>query len=308
MTNPEKTWDVVVIGGGPAGLSTAVWCSDLGMRCVLVEREDDIGGQLWTIHNRIDNYLGIHAENGEQMLEHFRASIDERNFVRQLGAEVSALDPLSKTVRLTNGNSLSAKCIVIATGVRRRTLGIPGETKYKASGIIESGARDQAKLRGKRVLIIGGGDAAMENAIIVAKAAASVKVAFRRSAPSARGEFVASVGKFANVELLPSTVVAEIGGGDRVDHATLRDVGSGKERKEPFDGVLIRIGVEPNTGFLNGVVDLDEQGYVKVTPLAETSVSGIFAVGDVANRVAPTLGSAVGSGATAAKAALEYIG
>jgi thioredoxin reductase (NADPH) len=301
VTDTEATTDVIIIGGGPAGLSAAVWCSDLGIRCVLVEREDDIGGQLHKIHNPIDNYLGVQARDGQEMLEHFRGSLDRRDLVRRLQTEVSALEPSAKMVRFGNGESLSAKFLIVATGVRRRTLGIPGEKEFKGRGIIESGARDKTHLRGKRALIVGGGDAAIENAAILSEFAASVKIAFRKSAPTARGELLSTIGSLGNVELMPSSALVELRGNDRVEHAILRDTVSRHEWEEPVDAVLIRIGVEPNTEFLRQRIDLDQKGYVRVTHLGETSEPNIFAVGDVASPIALTLATAVGMGATAGK-------
>ena len=302
MTDTEATWDVIVIGGGPAGLSAAVWCSDLGIRCLLVERENEIGGQLHNIHNTIDNYLGLRVRDGGEMLGHFRRSVEGRGLISRLRTEVSSLDPESNTVRLASGESLSAKFLIIATGVRRRKLGIPGEKEFLGRGIIESGARDKTSLHGKRVLIIGGGDAAIENAQILSEFAASVKVAFRKTEPTARESLLSPLPRLGNVELLPSTIVVELRGNETLDRAKLRDTLSQTEYDEPIDAVLIRIGVEPNTDFLGEGIAVDDKGYVLVTTAGETSQPDVFAVGDVASPLSPTLATAVGMGATAAKA------
>jgi thioredoxin reductase (NADPH) len=191
--------------------------------------------------------------------------------------------------------------------VRRRTLGVPGEREFRGQGIIESGARDRADVRGKRVLIVGGGDAAFENALILSEFAESVTVAFRKPDPTARPEFHSAVRNADNIRVAASTVVEAINGNSAVEAVQLRNLQSGESREEAVDGILIRIGVEPNTDFLRHTIGLDDEGYVRVNNLAESSEPGIFAAGDVAHPIAPTIGTAVGTGAIAAKAALRYI-
>jgi thioredoxin reductase (NADPH) len=156
-------------------------------------------------------------------------------------------------------------------------------------------------VKGKKVLIVGGGDAAFENALILSKFASSVTVAFRKPTPSARREFVDAAALGENIRLLPSTVLDRISGDDVVEVVELTNH-SGEARIEDVDAVLIRIGVVPNSEIVQGIVDLDDCLYIKVDQTGATSVRGIYAVGDVANPCSPTLSTAVGTGATAAKA------
>lgn len=294
--------DVVVIGGGPAGLSAASWCTQLGLSAVLLERGSDIGGQLHSIYGPIENYLGRRAENGAEMLRHFRESAARFDFVRRTGSEVISIDLAARSVVLGDGDEIAFGCLIIATGVRRRRLGVPGELEFQGKGIIESGVRDRELVTGKKVVIVGGGDAAIENALILSELASSVTIVHRRSGFTARDEMKRELDNRGNVEFSLGSEVTKITGGRAVSAVEVTDIAAGQVRQLTVDAVLIRVGVEPNSELIRGVVDLDGRGYVVVNARCETNVEGVFAVGDVANPLSPTLSTAAGTGATAAKA------
>ena len=300
-------FDVVIVGGGPAGMSAAAWCAELGLHAVLVERERDIGGQLSKIYNPIENYLGCRAENGQEMLAHFRRSFERFDLARVLCREVVAIDPDSRSVQLDDSGVIRYRCLIIATGVRRRSLGLPGELEFHGKGILESGARDRALVAGKRVVIVGGGDAAAENALILADFAETVTVVHRRGRMTARREFLLEIEKRDNVELMLDTVVSAIRGDSKLTGVDVRDNSHGNARTLQVDTMLIRIGVEPNSEIVDGIVDLDADGYVVVNASGETSVDGVFAIGDVANPISPALQTAAGTGATAVRAVFSLI-
>lgn len=306
MTPENKQPDVVIVGAGPAGLSAATWCCDLGLSVILLEKGDDIGGQLHLIHGPIHNYLGLPAKNGQELLSHFRRSVAHFSFEQRMGTEVLEVDHAERRVRLRNEETLGYGSLIIATGVRRRRLEVPGEIEFRGKGIVESGARDKELLSGKRVLVVGGGDAAAENALMISEYADSVKLVHRRPELTARNDFWQELQKRKNVEMLFETVVTRIDGPSRVSNVELRNLGTGNCNKLEIDAVLIRIGVTPNTEFVRGVLNLDDRGYIKVTAECETNVGGIFAVGDAANPISPTITTATGSGAVAAKASLNW--
>jgi thioredoxin reductase (NADPH) len=300
MAIEEETTDVIIVGGGAAGLSCALWCAELGLTTLLLERDRVFGGQLHLIHNPISNYIGRIASNGTEMLSHFLDSIERSVFTRRLQANVTNIDPLSMTVSMDVGE-ISAKTIVLATGVRRRKLGVPGEIEFAGKGILESGSRDRESIKGKRVLIVGGGDAAFENALILADGASSVTLVYRGAIPSARVHFQEAASRYRNVEVICDTVVNEVVGTTTVSAVGLENTKTGEKWIEPVDAVLIRIGVDPNSELVRGVVDVDGKQYVKTDDSGMTSQSRIYAIGDIAHPASPTISTAVGTGATVAK-------
>jgi len=304
MGNTRKDVDVLILGGGPGGLSAALWCADLGLRAAVLERGLELGGQLLWTHNPIRNYLGAEASNGRELRDVFLRQVGEKKVELVTNAEVTSVDVVDRRVELRNGDTKSATHLIIATGVSRRRLGIPGELEFVGKGVLQSGVRDREQVRGKRVVVIGGGDAALENSILLRETGAEVTLVHRRGEFSARpGVFVAGKKK-KGVEFVTGHVVSEIGGNDRVEEVSITDVSTGESKSIPCDAVLIRIGVEPNTGFLRDQVERDADGYITVDRFCRTNVSGVFAVGDVANPKSPTISTAVGMGATAAKSIL----
>ncbi len=301
-------YDVIIIGGGAAGISAGLWCDELGLSALVLEKTDELGGQLLWTHNEIKNHLGIEAKNGHEMRDIFLRQIENRKFHRRFGAKVINLSEqkslsashASITVFLENDEKLSARFVIIATGIRRRKLNVEGETEFQNKGIITSGKRDGEKAAGKNALIVGGGDAAFENALILAEKAKSVTLAYRGKTFRARKEFVEQVGQNPKIEVLTETNVKRILGADKVEAV---EFDNGERRY--FEIVVIRIGVEPNTEFLREKVELDAQGYIKINENCETSAKNIYAVGDVANPISPTISTAVGMGATAAKAIMN---
>src|SRR3954467_8381273 len=175
-SNGTTQRDVMIIGGGPAGLSAFLWCHDLGMTSILIEKQSEVGGQLLSIHNPITNYLGRTATNGREMLGHFLSQIEDLQTRAILNTSVVEFDPNKIVATLSNGQTLEARAAILATGVRRRRLGVPGENEFVGRGILESGARDKNSVTGKHVAIIGGGDAALENAMILSGYAEKVFV------------------------------------------------------------------------------------------------------------------------------------
>lgn len=306
LQNPKpgigNRFDVIIIGGGPAGLSAAMWCADLGLTSVVLEAGNEFGGQLLRTYNRIDNHLGMRASDGREMIGIFVEQTAERNFTRRFGARVAAVDPRGKKIFLEDGEEYTGHALIFATGVKRRTLGIAGEIEFSGRGIIESGKRDQNLAADRDVLIVGGGDAALENVLILAETARKVVLVHRRSVFRAREEFTEKLESLSNFEFIPESIPVEIIGESKVEAIEIENTRTGDRRKINAGVVLIRIGVEPVSDFLDGKLETDERGYICIDSISETSEPGVFAVGDVANPMAPTVSSAVGMAATAVKA------
>ena len=301
MTGTTNFFDVIIIGGGPAGMSAVLWSCDLGLTALVLEKESEFGGQLLRIHDPVKNYLGIDARNGAELCNEFRNSIERLEFSSVFNANITSVDLRSKTVRLDEGTEFSANAIVIATGVRRRKLGIEGEKEFRGKGILESGAKERKNVEDKRVVIVGGGDAALENALMLSEYAAAVTVVHRRAEFTARPDFLDRAMSTANIEILTDTIVHRIVGKNVVEAVELASVISSRTELRPADNILIRIGVQPNTGLFSGQINLNTAGYITVNNSCETSIDGVFAAGDVANPIAPTISTAAGTGAAAVK-------
>lgn len=293
--------DVLIIGAGPAGLSAAFWCDELGLDALVLEQNEQVGGQLHAIYSPIDNYLGRRAKNGNELLEHFTEGIDVAGFDLWTNVEIESVEAVPKRVSLRSGEVLQSISLMIATGVRRRRLGIAGELELAGRGIIESGVRDRQLFAGKDVCIVGGGDAAAENALLLAELCPTVTLVHRGKKLRARREFVERLKTDHRITVFTESVVTRILGQGSVEAVEIQRHEAIKPFQMAVQGLLIRIGVEPNTELLGSQLELDERGYIKVSNQQETSVPNVFAIGDVANPLAPTISGATGDGATAAK-------
>src|SRR5215217_5008214 len=293
--------DVIIIGAGPAGLSTAFWCDELGLDTLVLEQAEQVGGQLHRIYNPISNYLGLKARNGEELLESFAADIDSADFDLWTQTTITSVDLKAKRISLASGETLQSIAIVIASGLSPRVLGVPGEKEFAGKGMIESGARDRQLFAGHDVCVVGGGDAAVENALSLAEVCPTVTLVHRGKKLRARREFTEQLQSQHCITVFTESVLTRIIGGDSVEAVEIQR----KQGLKPFQlavrGVLIRIGVEPNTELFREQLDTDEKGYIVVNNRQETNVPMVFAIGDVSNPVAPTISSATGAGSTAAK-------
>jgi thioredoxin reductase (NADPH) len=293
--------DVIIIGAGPAGLSTAFWCDEMGLDTLVLEQAREVGGQLHRVYNPINNYLGLKARNGEELLEHFTAGIDDTDFDLWTQTNISSVDLKARRISLASGEELQSIAIVIATGVRPRELGVPGEKEFTGKGMIESGTRDRDFFAGEDVCVVGGGDAAVENALLLTNVCPTVTLVHRGKKLRARREFIEQLQSTHCITVFTESVLTRIMGNERVEAVEIKRAQALKPFQLAVRGVLIRIGVEPNTELFREQLETDERGYIMVNSQQETNVPMIFAVGDVSNPVAPTLSSAAGAGATAAK-------
>ena len=293
--------DVIIIGAGPAGLSAAFWCDELGLDTLVLEQAEQIGGQLHRVYNPIENYLGLKTRNGQELLELFAKDVDDAEFDLWTGTNITSVDLKARRVSLQSGENLQSIAIVIATGVRPRQLGVPGEKEFVGKGMIESGARDRQLFAGQDVCVVGGGDAAVENALLLAEVCPTVTLVHRGKKLRARRELAERLQPNNRITVFTESVLTRIIGDKEVQAVEIHR----KEGLKPFQlavrGVLIRIGVEPNTELFREQLQTDEKGFIAVNSQQETNVPMVLAAGDVSNPLAPTISGATGAGATAAK-------
>ena len=293
--------DVIIIGAGPAGLSTAFWCDEFGLDTLVLEQAEEIGGQLHRVYNPIENYLGVKTGSGKELLDRFAADVEAAEFDLWTQTSIASVDLKARRVSLASGEELQSIAIVIATGVRPRQLGVPGETEFVGKGMIESAARDRELFAGKDVCVVGGGDAAVENALLLSEVCPTVTLVHRGKKLRARQEFIEKLRAVHCITVFTESVLTRIIGEDDVVAVEIQR----KQGLKPFQlavrGVLIRIGVKPNTELFKDQIETDEKGFLVVNGLQETNVPMVFAIGDVSNPLAPTISGATGAGATAAK-------
>ncbi|MEQ1921318.1 MAG: FAD-dependent oxidoreductase [Pyrinomonadaceae bacterium] len=302
-----RNYDVIIIGGGPGGLSAGFWCAELGLKAIILEREAVTGGQLLRTYGNIKNYLGLESVSGTEFRDIFLRQVESTNVLLRTGVEIDTAYLVERKVVLVGGEKIQGESVIIATGVRRRKLSVPGEDEFQGKGILESGVRDQDQVTGKRVVIAGGGDAALENALILGAKAEKVFVVHRRGEFSARKEFVEQAAAMDNVEFVFNSQLTAIVGNERVDGVDVRDNLTGATLHIPVDAILIRTGVQPNTELFLHQIATDKAGYICIDANCATDLVGIFAIGDAANPLSPTINSAVGQGSTAAKSISDLL-
>jgi thioredoxin reductase (NADPH) len=293
--------DVIIIGAGPGGLSAALWCDELGLDTLVLESEPEVGGQLLRVHNRVENYLGVEAADGRELRDLFAAQTEGRDFDLWTQVEIEEVDLRAKRVRLRSGEELACIALVIATGVRRRRLGVPGEREFEGRGVLSSGALERERVAGEDVLVVGGGDAAAENALLLAESCATVTLVHRGPKLSARREFAERVQGDHRITVFTESTLERVFGSDRVESVEIQRAGALKAMRMAVRGVLIRVGVEPNSELFTGQLHTTARGYIITDGQHETSAEMVFAVGDISNPRAPTVSGAAGAGATAAK-------
>ena len=299
--------DVLIIGAGPAGLSAARWCDELGLDTLVLEAAEKVGGQLLSVRNPIENYLGVRAANGRELRDRFVEQTKDCDFDLWTNVEIAGVDLKAKRVLLRSGEELQSIAIIIATGLRRRKLGIPGEDEFIGRGMIESSG-DRSAFAGRDVCVIGGGDAAAENALLFAEVCPTVTLVHRGKKLRARREFTEQLHTNHCITVFPQSVVRRIIGGDAIEAVEIERAGAIKPFQMAVQGVIVRVGFEPNTELFRDQLEMDGRAYVITSSQQEASVENVFAVGDVANPLAPTISGAVGAGATAARVIASRLG
>lgn len=293
-------YDVIIIGGGPAGMSALIWCHLLGLQGVLLEQARELGGQTLQMFHRTLDYPGLIVENGRELRDHFVAHLDELNLDYRTGGKIAEVN-LREHRALCDGHWLQSRAIIIATGARKRKLGIPGEDRFEIRGVSFSATRDHSLYAGKKVCVIGGGDSAVKNSLLLASACPHVTLIHHSNKFRAREEWVKQARETPNISIIINAEVKAIEGGDHVERLIVEDVCNHQINTIETEGAFIRVGIAPNTEMFRDQVELDDEGYVKVDQRQRTSVEMVYAAGDVCRPVCLSVATAVGHGAAAAK-------
>src|SRR5919206_2632100 len=220
--------DVIIIGAGPAGLSAALWCDELGLDTLLLEQAEEVGGQLLRVYNPVGNHLGAEASDGRELRDRFAAQVEDKGFDLWTQVEIDAVDLRSRQVSLRSGERLRSLALILATGVRRRRLGVPGEEEFAGRGVLESGKRDRDAVAGEDVLVVGGGDAAAENALLLAEVCPTVTLVHRGKRLSARPEFTGRIQGEFRITVFTEATLRSIEGREHVEAVEIMREGAFK--------------------------------------------------------------------------------
>ena len=298
--------EIVIIGSGPAGLTAAIYAGRSQLSPLLITGNAP-GGQAAST-SEVENYPGFPNGIAGGELTQLMQQQAER-----FGARLEMDEVLEVNLRQhpftikTYGNTYNAKTLIIATGVSPRLLGVPGEAKFKGRGVSYCATCDGFFYKDKTVVVVGGGDAAVEEAIFLTRFASKVYIVHRRDQLRAQKIIQERAFKNDKIEFVWNSVVTEVLGDEKVTGVRVKDVKTNEETVIAADGMFTYIGNVPNTKLFEGQLELDERGYIVTDRQMHTSVPGVFAAGDVQERTLKQIATAVGTGAIAAMEAEKFI-
>jgi len=306
LAKNENAHDIIIIGGGPSGLTAGLYASRGGLDTTLIER-GLMGGQIGTAEE-VDNYPGFPDGIGGYELTELMHRQATKYGLKTIIAEVTSVKPEGRqiTVNTTQGDH-HARALIIATGSERQKLGVLGEKEFSGKGVAYCATCDAAFFRNVPVAVVGGGDAAITEAMHLTKFASKVTIIHRRDRLRASAVLQGKALANPKIDFLWDSVIEEILGKTTVNSIRLRNVKTDTVSTMDIGGVFVAVGLQPNTDFIRGIVDIDQDGYIITSNTMEASSPGIFAVGDVRQGSARQAIVAAGDGATAALYAEKYL-
>jgi thioredoxin reductase (NADPH) len=302
-----ENWELIIIGAGPAGLAAGIYATRSGLKTLILEEK--IAGGTTADAPSIENYPGFQTISGlelaQKMTEHARnAGVEIHEFENVTGLDLKGDMKLVRTSKMT----YETKAVIIASGSHYRQLGVPGEEQFRGRGVSYCGLCDGPLFKGKRVLVVGGGNSALITTLYLGGIASEVKLIHRKDSFRAEEALVKALKEKQNVEALLNTEVKEVSGEKLVNKAILFN-NKTKETKELLvDGIFVQVGEDPNSQLAKDAgVLIGEDGYILIDILQKTNISGVYAAGDVTNHPVKQVGTAVGQGITAATEAYGYV-
>ena len=294
--------DIIIVGSGPAGMSAAVYGKRAGLSVLVIEKVYYGTGQV-AESSHVDNYLGIPGISGYELGEKFRSHAEGLG-VEFKDGEVIRFEKAADRwyVHLKNGQTLESKTVVYAAGAAHRHLGVPGEEEFSGKGVSYCATCDGAFFKGKDVAVVGGGNTAMDDAIYLADICNKVYLVHRRDVFRGDATTLTKLKETENIELVVTAKVQEVKGEQVVTALQLED-----GRSLEVSGVFVAVGMQPATSMLQGIVLMDDNGYIIADETGKTSAAGFFAAGDVRTKELRQIITAVADGANAATSAERYI-
>jgi thioredoxin reductase (NADPH) len=307
QSNGSVVWDVLIIGAGPAGLAAALYAAR-AMRKTLVLEKELPGGQIATT-SEVEDYPGIEMTTGPELSLLMMQHAEKFGAVFDIGAEVTAVDfsQMKKKVTALDGRVIEARSVIIATGAAPRRLGVEGEKLLAGQGVSYCAVCDGPFFRDKHVAVVGGGDAAFDEALYLTKYASQVTIIHRRAEFRAQAVLVDRAKRNPKIDFITSAVVERINGPDGLASLTLRDLTADSTFDLPIGGVFVYIGNIPNTELFKHCVTLDENGYIEADPNMAADCDGVFVAGDVRKSPLKQVVTAGSDGSIAALTADKYL-
>ena len=299
-------YEVIIIGGGPAGLTAGLYSARAGLTTLLIEK-GVFGGQI-TYAEHVENFAGFpEGINGIELGEKMRAQA-EKHGLKTIPAEVTGLEIKGKlkVVKTTEGD-FTGGAVILAGGAVRRKLGVDGETRLTGRGVSYCAVCDAAFFRDQKVAVVGGGDTAITEALHLTKFASEITIIHRRNQLRAAHILQEKVRSEPKIDFLWDTTLSAIEGKDNVERLRLLNIKTNQSSIIEVSGVFISVGTNPDTEYLQGILPLDESGYIITNEKMETSLPGILAAGDIRHNSARQAITAAGDGATAAIYAQKYL-
>lgn len=303
----NKHYDAIVVGGGPAGLTAGIYLSRARLNTLILS-EGTIGGQMVLTHE-IANYPGVESINGymlgnimKKQAQSFGCSLKSNIDITNM-----ELDGAVKTFTLSNGETYSADAVVLTPGGRSRTLGVPGEDSYKGKGISYCATCDGDFFTDKEIVVVGGGNSALEEAVSLTKYASKVTIVHQFDHFQAFEHAIEEARQHPKISIVMEATVSAFYGGENLEAVDITHLKEQRVERFATDGVFVFIGYVPNTEFLQGKVALNERGEMVVNADMETKVPGVFAAGDAIAKRYRQVTTAVGDATVAALAASNYL-
>ncbi|WP_409226811.1 FAD-dependent oxidoreductase [Gudongella sp. SC589] len=305
--DPETVYDLIVVGGGPAGLNAALYAKRKGLQVGIIAR--DIGGQVMDTSS-VENYLGFNSLSGEELMKKFIGHVNELSVPILEYEELEAINVKDKSsmreVVLKNGEKFNTYSVIIATGSKPRKLGVPGEKEYAGKGVCYCAICDGPLFAGEEVIVAGGGNSAVEAAIDLAKIVKKVTIV-HRSQFRADQILIDQLSKLDNVEVKLQTQILEVQGDKFMTGVKVKDKESGEEYQVEGAGLFVEIGYLPNSEIFSNLLELNERNEIVVDRYGKTSVEGIYAAGDVTDTPYKQIIMSAGDGAKCALAVNDYL-
>lgn len=302
---PRTSYDLIIIGGGPAGVTAAVYAATLKMDAFLIAK--DLGGQAID-STKIKNYMGYDFITGPELIDKFQDQLIHSNYIDHLMSEVEKVESVDGGFQVTVSGvkKYTAGALIVGTGMTRRKMKVPGEEEFQRRGVFYGNIQDLSFVQGEDVVVIGGGNSALQMVENLHGVADNISL-ISTTKLTADAVVIERVRRLPGVQEYEEYKVLEFKGDGTLSGVMIRKMASDETLEIPAKGVFIAIGLQPNSSWISHLVDLNERGEIKIKPDCSTSYPGIFAAGDVTDAFGKRIIIASGEGAKAALATRKYI-